>query len=159
MKRKQVTRATERGVGGTMTPDSIDFRGPMGFRKAVGFNGLSTGTMSSRGAHWNDTEKKQHVRPEDLFFFFFFEITYFRPKKPLEFRSRLFFWRSSIFDHQTVRILVKTFFFFGDHIIIGTKMRHFLRLFWSSQKRKSVIFSWPRAHVRLSVPRRVTFGK
>ena len=31
-------------------------------------------------------------------------------------------------------------FFFGDHVIIRTKLRHFLRLFWSSQNRKSVIF-------------------
>ena len=31
-------------------------------------------------------------------------------------------------------------FFFGDHIIIRTKLRHFFRLFWSSENRKSVIF-------------------
>ena len=35
---------------------------------------------------------------------------------------------------------MKTFFFFGDPIIIRTKLQHFLRLFWSSQNRKSVIF-------------------
>ena len=41
---------------------------------------------------------------------------------------------------KTVRISVKTFFFYGDHVIIRTKLRHFLPLFWSSRNRKSVIF-------------------
>ena len=31
-------------------------------------------------------------------------------------------------------------FFFGDHIIFRTKLQHFLRLFWTSQNRKFVIF-------------------
>ena len=31
-------------------------------------------------------------------------------------------------------------FFFWDHIKFRTKLRHFLRVFWSSQNRKSVIF-------------------
>ena len=51
---------------------------------------------------------------------FFLEITWFWPKNTLEFQRRPFF--------------------FGDHIIIWTKLRHFLRLFWCSQNRKSVIF-------------------
>ena len=62
--------------------------------------------------------RNQHVRPEDLFFV-----------------------DHPISSGKTVRISVKTFFFvFGDHIIIRTKLRHFLCLFWSSQNRKSVIF-------------------
>ena len=107
-------------AGGTMTPGAIDFRGPMGFRKAVGFSGPSRGPMSSRGAHRKDTENSacEAWRP---FFFILLEITKFRPEKPSKFR-----W--------------KPFFVFGDHIIIRTKLRHFLRLFWSSQNRKSVIF-------------------
>ena len=35
----------EGGQGGEMTPGPMDFRGPMSFRKAVGFSG----PMSSRG--------------------------------------------------------------------------------------------------------------
>ena len=50
-----------------------------------------------------------------------------------------FFWDHLSSTEKTVIISVKTFFF-GDHIIIPTKLRHFLRLFWSSQNRKSVIF-------------------
>ena len=74
----------------------------MGFRKVVGFSGPSKGPIEM-------TLRNQHVRPEDLSFFFFFA------------------------DHlnstgKTVRISVMTFFF-GDHIIIRTKLRHFLRLF------------------------------
>ena len=42
----------EGGQVGTKTPGPMDFRGPikgpMGFRKAVGFSGLSRGLMSSR---------------------------------------------------------------------------------------------------------------
>ena len=49
------------GAGGTLTPGPMDFRGPMkgpmGFRKAVGFSGPSIGPIRSRGAHRNDTEK------------------------------------------------------------------------------------------------------
>ena len=41
--------------------------------------------------------------------------------------------------------------FFWDQIILRTKLQHFLRLFWCSQNRKSVL-SWPRAHLRLSAP-------
>ena len=48
-------------------------------------------------------------------------------------------WKKAEPNHQRIRILVKTFFF-GDHIIIRTKLRHFLCLFWSSKKQKSVIF-------------------
>ena len=39
-----------RGVaGGAMTPGPMDFRGPIGFRKAAGFSGPSRGPVSSRG--------------------------------------------------------------------------------------------------------------
>ena len=41
---------------------------------------------------------------------------------------------------KTIRISVKTFFLGGDHIIFRTKLQNFLRLFWTSQNRKSVIF-------------------
>ena len=58
------------------------------------------------------TLRNQHVRSEDRFFFF---------------GDHLFS------NAKTVRILVKT-------IIIRAKLRHSLRLFWSSQNRKSVIF-------------------
>ena len=40
-----------------MTPKPIDFRGPMGFRKAVSFSGLIEMTL-----------RNQHGKPEDLFF-------------------------------------------------------------------------------------------
>ena len=43
-----------------MTPGPMDFRGPMGFKKAVGFSGPSRGPMSSRGAHRNDPEKSAY---------------------------------------------------------------------------------------------------
>ena len=105
------------GQGGTMTAGLMDFRGPMGFRKAVGFSGPSRGPMSSRGVHRDDTEKSAC-----------------EAWRPFFFRDRL------ISSEKTVRISVKTFFVFGDHIIIRTKMRHFLRLFCCSQNRKSVIF-------------------
>ena len=52
-----------------------------------------------------------------------------------------FFWRPSISAGKTVRISVKTFLKW-----------HFLRLFWSSHNRKSVIFELAPAHVRLSAP-------
>ena len=39
----------EGGQGGTMTSGPRDFRGRMGFRKAVGFSGPSRGPMSSSG--------------------------------------------------------------------------------------------------------------
>ena len=42
--------------------------------------------------------------------------------------------------------------FFGDHLIIRTKMRHFFHPFWSSQTGNPSYLNWPRAHVRLSVP-------
>ena len=45
----------------------------------------------------------------------------------------------SVFEAgKNVRISVKTFFF-GDHLISAGK-NNFLRLFWSSHNRKSVIF-------------------
>ena len=69
----------------------MDFRGPMGFRKAV-----AEGPWTREGTHPNDTEK-----------------------------SVCEAWRP---------------LFFGDHIIFRTKLQHFLRLFWTSQNRKSVIF-------------------
>ena len=53
----------------------------------------------------------------------------------------LFFGDHLISTEKTVRISVKTFFlFFGDHMISRTKLQHFLRLFWTSQNRNSVIF-------------------
>ena len=78
-----------------MTPGSMDFGGPMGFRKAAGYSGPSRGPMSSKVAHRNDIkkstcdseiiwrtpnfdQKNRYNFGEDLFFW--------RPKKPLEFR-------------------------------------------------------------------------
>ena len=49
------------GKGSTMILGPMDFRepmkGPMGFRKAVGFSGPSRGPMSLKRTHQNDTEK------------------------------------------------------------------------------------------------------
>ena len=52
---------------------------------------------------------------------------------------------------KTVKISVNTFFF-GDHIIFRTKLLHFLRLFWTSQNRKSVIIELIPDHVRPPAP-------
>ena len=62
-------------------------------------------------------------------------------KRPIEIsvKTFFFFWDHLILTGRTVRILVKIFFF-GEHIIIWTKLRHCLLLFCSSQNRKSVIF-------------------
>ena len=90
-----------------MTPGPLDFRGPIGFR----------GPMSSRGAI-EMTLRNEHVKPEDLLFFFGDHLI------------------SAI---KIVRILVKTLFFV-DHIIFRTKLQHFLRLFWTLQNWKSVTF-------------------
>ena len=127
-----LSRAAERGAGGTMTPEPMDFKGPMGFREAhhgpLASGGPVEGPWAREGAQWNDTEKSpcEAGRP------FYLEIISFRPEKPLEFRWRLFF-------------------FFEDHIMFRTKLQHFLRLFWTSQNRKSVIFEL--APGPLSVPR------
>ena len=66
--------------------------------------------------------------------------------------SKCFFGEHPISSRKTARISVKTFFF-GDYIIIRTKLLHFLRLFWSSQNRKSVIFELaPGPRSALSAP-------
>ena len=56
------------GWEGTMTSGPMDFRGPIGFRIAVGFSGPSRGPMSSRGGpskwHW----EVSMWSPEDLLF-------------------------------------------------------------------------------------------
>ena len=74
-----------------MTPGPMDFRGPLGFRKAVGFSG----PMSSRGGpskwHWEISMWSLKT----FFFFFFF-----------------FFGEHLISTGKTVRISVKTFFCF-----------------------------------------------
>ena len=97
----------------------MDFRGAMGFRKAVGFSGPSRGPMSLRGGplkrHWEISMWSLKT----LFLFFgdhliltgktvrilvktsFLEITWFRPEKRLEFRGRPFFLRSHHFSDQT----------------------------------------------------------
>ena len=60
----QTSRATKRGGQGvTMTPGTMDFRGPLGIRKAVGFSGPSRGSP-------NFERKKRSIFGEDLFFFF-----------------------------------------------------------------------------------------
>ena len=77
--------------------------------------------LAREGAHRNDSEK--YVKPLRPFFFFFGDHL--------------------ISTGKTVTISAKTFsffFFFGDHVIFPTKLQHFLRLFWDSQSRKSVIF-------------------
>ena len=79
----------EGGQGGTMTLGSMDFRGPMGFRKAVDFSGPSRGSMSSRGAHGNDTEKSACEAWRPFCFVF---------------------CRSPNFDRKNLRISVKTFY-------------------------------------------------
>ena len=76
-----------------MTPRPMDFRGPIGFRKAVGFSRPSTGPMSSREAHRNATEKSACQALRSFLFFFGVHL---------------------ISTGKTIRILVKTFFF-GDH--------------------------------------------
>ena len=71
------------------------------------------------------TLRNQHGRPEDLFFLFG--------------------------DHQIST--GKTVKISGDHFKIWTKLRHFLRLFWSSQNRKFVIFELaPGPRSALSAP-------
>ena len=69
-----------------MTPGLMDFRGPMGFRKAVGFSG----PMSSRGAHRNDNEKSacEAARP------FFFGDHLILTEKTVRISVKTFFWRS-----------------------------------------------------------------
>ena len=79
------------------------------------------------------TLRNQHVQPEDLFYF----------------------GDHLISTGKSVRFLMTTFFYFfififGDHPIstgfleitsfFWTKLQHFLRLFWTSQNRNSVIF-------------------
>ena len=66
------------------------------------------------------TLRNQRESPEDLYIIFFVG-------------------GSLYFDRKNRKISVKTFFF-GDHIIILTKLRHISRLFWTSQNRKFVIF-------------------
>ena len=83
--------------------------GPM--RRPMGFSDSSRGPIEMK------LRKNQHVKPEDLFFFFGDHL---------------------ISTRKTVRISGKTFFFF--EIIFRTKLKHFLRLFWTSQNRISVIF-------------------
>ena len=61
-----------------------------------------------------------------------------------------FFGNHPILTGKTVRILVKTIFFFFNHIIFRTKLQHFLRICWTSQNRKSIIFE--RAQGPLLVP-------
>ena len=65
-------------------------------------------------------------------------------KGPIKISLKTFFFHffgdHLILTEKTVRISVKNLFFFEDHIIIWTKLRHCLRLFCSSQNRKSVIF-------------------
>ena len=82
----------------------------MGFRKDVGFSGPSRGPIEM-------TLRNQHVRPEDLFFFFGDHL---------------------ISTGKTVRILVQNFFIFEDHQIStgkGVKISvktFFFFFFWSS---------------------------
>ena len=54
------------GQGETMTPWSMDFRGPM--MGPVGFRGPSRGHMGFRGPSRNDTEKSVCGRPKTSFF-------------------------------------------------------------------------------------------
>ena len=81
----------EVGAGWTMTPGPMEFREPIGSRKAVGFSDS-----------------------EDLFFL------YFGRKKRCNFGEDLFFFRRS--HHNSDQTAA------------------FLRLFWTSQNRKSDIF-------------------
>ena len=124
-----------RGVGrGTMTLGPINFRGPsMG---PVGFRGPSMGPVDFRGPSRGlmgfrepieVTLRNQHVKNKNLFFFLM----------------------SNQNPEKTVAFFLKDLFF-GDHIKIRTQLWHFIRLFWSSQNRKSV--SWPRTYVWLSAP-------
>ena len=80
----------EEGARGTMTP------GPIGFRKADGFSGPAEGPMSSRGAHQKNTEK---LACEALKTFFFGDHL--------------------ISIGKSVRILVKTFFFWWRPLSSG----------------------------------------
>ena len=129
------------GAGDTTTPGPMDFKGPTGFRKAVGFSGPSRGPMSSRGGpfkwHWE-------ISMWRLKTFFFWKSPNFDQKKLFEFRWRPFLFFFCFRDHliltgKTVKISVETFFF-GNNIIFWTKLQHFFRLFWTSQNRKSFIF-------------------
>ena len=115
----------------------------MGFRKAVGFSGPSRGPMSSRGAHRNDIEKSacKACRP------FFLVITQFRMEKNVRISMKTFFFIflgiTKFRPEKPVKISVKTFFvclFVWRSHHNSRKLRHFLRLFWSSQNWKSVIF-------------------
>ena len=82
------------------------------------------------------TLRNQHVRP------FFLKSPNFDRKNRYNFREDLFFsiWRSPNFDRKNRYNFGEDLLFFGGHIIIRTKLRHFLRLFWRSQNRKSVKF-------------------
>ena len=79
-----------------MTPRPMDFGGPMGFRKAAGFSGI--------------TLRNHYVRPED--FFIYFGDHLILTKKNVRILVKTFFFVDHlILTEKTVRILVKTFFF------------------------------------------------
>ena len=66
-----------------------------------------------------------------------------------------FFLRSIKILRKLWRFSLKTFSFFWDHIKIRKKLRHFPRLFWSSQNRRCLIFELtPGTHLALGVPAR-----
>ena len=109
---------------------------------------MTPGPMKFRGAHKLERGPIQmtlrregpiEIACEDLFFFGDHLIS---AGKTVKISVKTFFFLFG--DHlisagKTVKILVKTFFS-GDHIIFRTKQQHFLRLFWTSQNRNSVMF-------------------
>ena len=96
-----------------MTPGPMDFRGPIMGLLASG--GPAEGPWASEGAHRNETEKSAC-----------------KDRRPFFYGDHL------ISIGKTVRISVKTFFLEITSYL--TKLRHFLRLFWSSQNWKYVMF-------------------
>ena len=92
--------------GGIMTPGPMDFRGPMGFRRAHWLQG------AQQRAHRNGAEKSacENQRP------FFFEITSKFRKKRWHFSLKTaFFLRSHQNPEKTVAFFLEDLFFlFGD---------------------------------------------
>ena len=149
---KPIARAKERGGREVQwSRGSLTLGGPWASGRPLASAGSAEGPWAREGPI-EMTRRNQHVRLEDLFFWDHLILT----GETVRISVQTFFFRDHLFStRKTVGILVKTFFFFffGDHIIVRTKLRHFLRLFWSLQNRKSVIFELAQGpHVRLSAP-------
>ena len=117
-----IVRASERGGRGVNDPGAHGLqRGPiMGPLASHADFSVSFRCLFFFGNHLIAIGKTVRISVKTFFFFIFGDLL--------------------IPTGKTVRISVKTLFFSGDHIIFWTKLRHFLRLFWSSQNWKFVTF-------------------